>query len=139
MPRRKQQRSGPDVLPETNQVQTLRNYLGNFFPDALFTHGQTHGYETTASATIQLLDQLRTFQRKEKEDAQFAREKLEHARANTVKCAIARLINYPEKLSVDEAKRQAIEMIADAKFWSDLGTVKYAQDEMRKTLGPYAY
>lgn len=125
--------------PDEIQLDTLRNYLATHFPDAIVTHGQVHGYETTATRTVELLDKLRDYERRKKEDEQYATSALDRARANAVKGAVARLIGGHQKLSTEELKKQAIEMIADEKFWRDLSTIAWSQEEMKKALGPYAY
>ena len=137
MPRKKKDRPGGPILPDT-QVQTLNRYLGNFFPDVLLTHGRTRGFESTASATIELLDQLREFQRERAKSHHDAQASLDQMRANSVKSAVARLIGGLDKLTAEDLKKQAVEMIGDAKFWNVLTNIEYSRDEMKRMLGPYA-
>ena len=129
----------PKRADEVNhyQLQGLRNYLGNFFPEALTRRGPTP--ELTSSAIIELLDQLREFQRERAANQREAQAALDKSRGNALKGAVVRLVRGGiEKLSPEDLKKQAVEMIADAKFWHTLTTLEYAQEEMTRLLGPYA-
>jgi hypothetical protein len=127
------------------ELNALQEYLRKHWPPAgdgkdFVSHATRHGYATPVSRATELLDRLRALEQAEARRSEFQQKEIDQDHHNAVKIAVARILrgHSPfESFTVEELQRQALEMVADAKFWNELLVLEGDLAMLRKLLGKY--